>query len=100
MIELVGKTTEGQLVVKNVYKVYETAGVPLDVRLETLKAHNCIPSWPIFVIEAVEAGMKVERILSMLDAAISDSYGPEMRDVVLGRLRVMCRSALTGVSTR
>jgi hypothetical protein len=89
MIEVVGKTREGLLIVKGVYSFYETEGLPLDVLFETLRNKGMIPDWPTFVLEAVEARMKVLRILSMLDAAIADSYGPSMRDVVLWRLRSM-----------
>lgn len=89
MIEIVGKTREGLSVVKGVYSFYETEGLPLDVLFETLRNKGMIPDWATFVLEAVEARMKVPRILSMLDAAIADSYGSTMRDVVLLRLRSM-----------
>ena len=89
MIEVVGKTPEGHRVVKGVFSFYETEGIPLDVLFDTLKDKGAIPDWPTFVLEAVEAGMKVPRILSMLDTAIADSYGPTLRDVVLFRLRSM-----------
>lgn len=89
MIEAFGKTPDGRWVVKGVFSFYETEGMPLDVIFETLRNKGAIPDWSTFVLEAVEAGMKVPRILSMLDAAIADSYGPVLRDVVLLRLRSM-----------
>ena len=61
-------------------------GIPLDVIFDALIAHNSIPDWASFMSEADLAGMKRDRILSKLDAAIVDTYGTEMRDVVTRRL--------------
>jgi hypothetical protein len=60
----------------------------LDVIFDALIAHNAIPDWTSFVVEAKIAGMKLNRILSKLDAAIVDTYGSGMRDVVIHRLSV------------
>lgn len=89
MIEVVGKTSDGTLVVSGVYKFYETNGMPLDVLFETLRNRGMIPDWGAFVLEAVEARMKPERAISMLDSAIVDSFGAVVRDVVMVRLRRM-----------
>jgi hypothetical protein len=83
-----GTTQDGRTVVRGVYRLYETEGLPLDVILDALIAHNSIPDWTAFVIEAELAGMKLDRILSKLDAAIVDTYGSTMRDVVIHRLSV------------
>lgn len=91
MLEISGKTQDGKTVVRGVYKFYETTGMPLDSILEHLRLREMIPDWMIFVLEAVEAGMKTERILSMLDPVITDSYGPDMRDEVIRRLRYLTR---------
>lgn len=85
-MKTVGRTSDGKIVVTEVFKFYETEGLPLDVILETLRVRDMVPDWLAFVFEATRAGMKFERILSMLDAAISDSYGSELRDVVISRL--------------
>ena len=81
-----GTTSDGRTVVRGVYRLYETEGLPLDVIFDALIAHNSIPDWTSFVSEAELAGMKLDRILSKLDAAIADTYGSGMRDVVLQRL--------------
>jgi hypothetical protein len=83
-----GTTQDGRTVVRGVYRLYETEGLPLDVILDALIAHNAIPDWTAFVVEAELAGMKLDRILSKLDAAIVDTYGSAMRDVVVRRLSV------------
>lgn len=89
MLTLVGETLEGHKIVSGIYRFYETTGLPLDVTLEFLRAREMVPDWPAFILEAVEAGMSPERALSMLDAAIADSYGSTFRDVVVTRLRLM-----------
>lgn len=86
MLTKSGTTSDGRTVVQGVYRLYETEGLPLDVILDALIAHNSIPDWTAFVREAELAGMKLDRILAKLDAAISDTYGSEMRDIVVRRL--------------
>jgi len=89
MLESVGKTQDGKTIVTGVYKFYETTGVPLDSILGILEERGMTPDWMALVLEAVEAGMKPDRFLSMLDPAIADSYGPVMRDEVIRRLRLL-----------
>lgn len=87
MFRILGHTTDGKVVVAGVYSFYETYGLPLEVVFQVLQDRNSIPCWISFHREAVSAGMQHERILSMLDPAISDSYGPAFRDQVLTGLR-------------
>lgn len=86
-IEICGKTEDDKNVVRGVYRFFETEGVPFDTIFEILKSKNAIPDWIALVREAILAGMKPARIISALDAAISDSYGPEVRNVVISRLQ-------------
>lgn len=86
MLSKSGTTTGGKTVVRGVFRLYETEGLPLDVIFDVLKERNTIPDWGHFVQEAEAGGMTLDRILSKLDAAIVDSYGTEMRDVVISRL--------------
>jgi hypothetical protein len=86
-IEICGKTEDDKDVVRGVYRFFETEGVPFDIIFEILKSKNAIPDWIALVKEAVLAGMKPTRIISALDAAISDSYGPEVRNVVISKLQ-------------
>ncbi len=86
MILQVGKTTDGRGVVVGIYRYYETHGIPLDVLLEALRDKGYIPDWRAFVQEALAAGMKKSRVLSMLEPALADVYGGAFRDHVLKRL--------------
>lgn len=89
MLEVTGQTADGRKVVRGVYDFYQTNGVPLDVLFETLQDRGVIPDWMSFMLEAIEAGMKPARIISMLDPAIADSFGSTVRDMVVVRLRSM-----------
>lgn len=82
-MEIVGQNKEGNLIVNGVFSIYETNGIPLDILFEQLRLNNYIPDWFQFVIDAVNSGMDKDRVISMLDAAISDSYGAKFRDNVL-----------------
>lgn len=86
MIKLVGKTTTGSGVVTGVYRYYETYGIPLDVLFEELRKRNFVPDWNAFIQEALAAGMKKLRILSMLSPALSDTYGTEFCNYVIAKL--------------
>ena len=86
ILPIVGQTPEGVLMVGGTYKFFETHGVPLDVLFGLLKERNRMPSWVHFYLEARDAGMKHDRILSKLDHPIVDVYGVEMRDIVFQRL--------------
>jgi hypothetical protein len=86
MLPIVGQTPEGNLVVSGVYKFFETHGLPLDVLFALLSERNMMPSWIDFYDEAKRAGMKHDRILSKLDPALVDAYGPKFRDEIFNRL--------------
>lgn len=86
MIKLVGKTTTGSYVVTGVYRYYETYGIPLDVLFEELRKRGFVPDWNAFIQEALDAGMKKSRILSMLSPALSDTYGENFCNHVVSKL--------------
>lgn len=87
MLKIVGKTPDGRLVVRGVFRFYETEGVPLEVLFDFLNGRRMIPDWIAYVEEATGAGMAASRVLSALNEAIFDSFGKAVRDEVLGRLR-------------
>ena len=86
MIEEAGKTSDGRGVVRGVYRLHETSGIPVDVILEGIRDRGMLPDWQSFVVEAVEAGMSLKRAIAKLEPAIVDVFGSEMRDVAVARL--------------
>ena len=91
ILKVTGKTDQEQTIVSGVYRLYATTGIPLDIIFDCLKQRNVIPDWLCFYVEAVEAGMKHDRIMSKLESAITDSYGKEFGDVVIERLELVAK---------
>lgn len=81
-----GITAEGNPIYKGVYKFYETHGLPLDVIFTVFQQKGWAPDWIDLYLGAVAAGMEHDRIISKLEADISDSYGKEWSDAVILRL--------------
>lgn len=92
MILIHSKTTDYKFVIRGVFKLFQTEGVPLDIIFEFLILNNCIPDWLDLVQEMKSSGMKFSRILSKLDSAIVDTYGPEIRDIVISRLKINAKA--------
>lgn len=89
MLRIVGITTDGKTVVSGVFRFHETEGLPLDILFEALRMKDAQPDWTSFYREALSAGMTPERIFAKLDPALSDIYGSEFRNVVLGKLKTL-----------
>jgi hypothetical protein len=93
MIDIIGKTTDGKKVIGGMFKFFETEGIPFDIIFDILKQNNSIPDWIGLYKEAVNAGMKHSRIISMLDFSVSDVFGIEIRNVVIERLELIYGSS-------
>ena len=89
MINVVGKTENGELVVAGVFKLYDTCGLPLQTVFEQCVENKWIPSWLHFYTEAHRAGWKDKTIFLRLTDAITDIYGQEYCDVVINRLKTL-----------
>ena len=81
---VVGRTEDGKIVVKNVYYLYETHGVPLEVIFSYLKDKNLIVDWLIFYEDAKNAGVK--NPVSKIEEPLKEVYGNEFAEEVLERL--------------
>jgi alanyl-tRNA synthetase len=87
MLRIVGKTLDGKLVLSGVFKIYETEGIPLDIIFENLLEKDSIPSWTHFFNEAINANMKKDHILALLESTISDVYGIEFKNNIISVLK-------------
>jgi hypothetical protein len=82
-----GKTTEGHMVVGNVFMFHSSVtGLPLDVIIQSFNEVGMIVDWQEFVQDAILSGWKKERILEGIDYALVDVFGPSYRDAVLSKL--------------
>ncbi len=74
-MKIVGKTTDGKLVVSGLFKIVDTEGLPLDYVLRFLDKHNMVLGWLEFFLEARQHGWPVKTILSKSIGAVHDAYG-------------------------
>jgi hypothetical protein len=81
-----GQTSDGRRIFSGLYKFYETIGLPLDTLLSCFQEKNILPDWIDFYQSARKAGMEHGRIISKLEADISDSFGKELADQVILKL--------------
>lgn len=88
-MKIVGKSTDGKLVVSEISKIYFQDGIPLGIMFDELDKHNYIPSWLHLYIEMQDNGMNKERIFHLLNEHMFDTYGNEFRNVVINRLKTI-----------
>ncbi len=88
MLEIAGKTEDGRLVVKGIYRLYETSGIPLDFIFDYVQTNNMVVSWLDFHQEAQGNGMKHKRILSKLEEPVAGNWGEEYWEVVKSKLEL------------
>lgn len=85
-MKVIGKTVEGQPVVKGLFRLFDSSGIPLSDVFNQCRLSGIQPDWQEFVKEATEAGWKIKTIKTRMSEAINDSHGKDYRDVILGRL--------------
>lgn len=76
MLQQVAVTPEGVAIVRGLFKLYDTHGLPLAIALDALRAHNMMPDWLDFYDSAVAAGWTPKRGEACLDEAVADVYEP------------------------
>lgn len=62
------------------FDLVDTHGVPLDVVVQLLDERGYVPDWLHFYRRGVEAGWRPDGIVSKLESAVVDVYGPDWRD--------------------
>ena len=85
-LKIVGKTSSGDVVVSNLFKFFDTYGLPLEDVFLLCKKSDLTPSWLHFYQEAVNGGWTHETIINRLSTSIFDAHGKEYCDIVIGRL--------------
>lgn len=88
-MKIVGKTSDGQLVVGDLYYWYQTEGTSFDMVLGVCKEKNYLPDWWNLFLDATRNGMKKDNFLSQLEDAIVDVYGRQRSDQIMETLNKM-----------
>lgn len=82
----VGITVDGKRVMGDIAKEYFQEGLPFVIIFDMLQKNNMIPHWPKLYDDMRKNGMTHKRTIDLLNDHISDSYGPEFRNVIISRL--------------
>jgi hypothetical protein len=85
-IQVIGTTPEGLQVWNNVFQLYGTLGLPLDMVFQLLQERNAIPSWIHFYDDALATGMRFSRIIAMIRDPLLDCWGKEFQTEILTTL--------------
>jgi len=71
----VGQTEDGLLVVRGVFRLFDTYGVPLDITIDRLRQEGLMPDWLWLFDQMVQSGWHRERSYRRLLQVVGDVYG-------------------------
>ena len=77
--DVVGKTKEGFNVISNIFLLYDTYGLPLQVIYDITQKYNFVISWVHFTQDALKAGWSEKKIKSTIHELFVDIYPPDIR---------------------
>lgn len=86
IMNISGKTASDFYVVKGIYAIYETYGVPLDSIIYRLSQNGYMPDWTDLYTSMLRAGTKSHRALSKIREACMDIYDQAFMNHVLQQL--------------
>jgi hypothetical protein len=75
-------TSDGKVVVGNVFAAYNSRGIPLEIIFEALRRKDSIPCWVSFHKDARGCGWKDEKILTTVEQVLRDIGYPQADEVV------------------
>ena len=80
-------TSDDQKVVAGVFEMVDTHGVPLSFVLSGYQDRGLMPDWIAFYEKALKAGWKPQGIMSKLESAVGDVYGPNFKEGWLKKMK-------------
>ncbi len=86
MLFQTGVTTDRKPVIGGTFAFYETHGIPFSVICLNFMDKGWMPDWIHFYKCASDSGMKHDRIMSMINEAVVDSFGVSFSKVVKDNL--------------
>lgn len=72
-MKIVGKTTEGHLVIGGIFRLVDTNGLPFGVVIDKIYERNWRVSWLDFLSEAFDSGWNEKTVFSKCREGIQDS---------------------------
>ena len=88
-INIVGKTTDGKIVLKNAFVYMSTVGLPMDILLIELDKRNFIIDWIDFCKCALLDGWKRKTIYNKIKTGSEEAYTKEYSDELLSRINTI-----------
>lgn len=83
-----GKTEDGNLVLKNIFVLFDSRGVPLEIILQKCKEQSFIVDWIDFIDYTIRHKRSIETTLRQVYDALVDVYDSNYADEVLKRLKL------------
>jgi hypothetical protein len=82
-----GKTVDGKLVIKGIYFVVSSIGLPLENVLEILQKENMVVDWLDYYDNVLNHGSKSSRIMERIHNSVNDIYGKDVGEEIIKRLQ-------------
>lgn len=80
-----GYTEDGRMVIGGVFRLYGTNGLPLEIILQMFQAREWVVDWVDYINDAQKDGHKLKTIVSRIEAAADDIYGPDHAEAIKER---------------
>ena len=88
-LEYIGQTVDDFHVGNNVFKIYETYGIPLGVIVGYLHSIKVKVNWLDFWDDAIKSGMNYKNVLSMIRNAVNDTFDDKYTNELIRRLQLI-----------
>ncbi len=92
MYRIMGKTTDGKVVVGGIYEFTSTYGYPLVELLYDMQDKDLVVEWIDYYKCSLASGMKSDRILGRMREAILEVYGDKHCKAVMDRMTLYLES--------
>lgn len=87
-LKIFGYLEDGTKILKGVFPLYDTIGIPSSFLFGKLKENGYMPYWADFKQEALQAGWKIRTIRRVLSEGTEIVYGAEFRDKLIQGLKL------------
>ncbi len=82
-----GKTTDGKLVIGNLFFIVESQGVPLEECINKIYDSNQVIDWYDFYLSGEKSGWQYKTIIDRIKYGIEESFYPELKTPVISTIK-------------
>jgi hypothetical protein len=80
-------TTDGKKVI-DIFHMFHTYGVPLDIVVDSVVRSGMVPDWTEFYHQAIDEGWRPTGVIEKLKTVVGDVMGPDWCSEWLLRMKV------------